>query len=50
MSAAPPAVETGQERLGPAFIKLAMMLLVWVVMVSFDSTMVNVAIDVPPGT
>lgn len=34
------------EKLDPAFIKLAVILLVGVVMVVFDSTIVNVAIDV----
>jgi EmrB/QacA subfamily drug resistance transporter len=43
---ATPAAEPEKERLDPAFIKLAVILLVGVVMVVFDTTIVNVAIDV----
>ncbi len=45
MSAATPEAAAGRERLDPAFIKLAVILLVGVVMVVFDTTIVNVAID-----
>jgi EmrB/QacA subfamily drug resistance transporter len=45
VSAATPA-EAETEPLDPAFIKLAVILLVGVVMVVFDTTIVNVAIDV----
>ncbi len=44
MSAATPAAEAGKERLDSEFIKLAVVLLVGVVMVAFDTTIVNVAI------
>lgn len=47
MSAATTSVaKAGKERLDPALIKLAVILMVGVVMVVFDSTIVNVAIDV----
>lgn len=45
LSAAAPAAGADKERLDPAFIKLAVILLVGVVMVVFDTTIVNVAID-----
>ena len=45
VSTATPA-EAETEPLDPAFIKLAVILLVGVVMVVFDSTIINVAIDV----
>ena len=45
MSAGTQEAEAGKERLDPAFIKLAVILMVGVVMVVFDSTIVNVAID-----
>ncbi len=44
MSAATPEAAAGTERLDPEFIKLAVVLLVGVVMVAFDTTIVNVAI------
>jgi len=44
VSAATSEAEPGTERLDPAFIKLAVILLVGVVMVAFDTTIVNVAI------
>ena len=46
MSAATQEAEAGKERLDPAFIKLAVILLAGVTMVVFDTTIVNVAIDV----
>jgi EmrB/QacA subfamily drug resistance transporter len=45
VSAGAQEAEAGKERLDPAFIKLAVILLVGVVMVAFDTTIVNVAID-----
>jgi EmrB/QacA subfamily drug resistance transporter len=45
MSAAPANARAGKERLDPEFIKLAVILLVGVVMVAFDTTIVNVAIN-----
>ena len=45
MSAATPQAGTEKERLDPAFIKLAVVLMVGVLFVAFDTTIVNVAID-----
>ena len=45
MTTAAPATQSGKEPLDPAFIKLAVILLSGVVMVVFDTTIVNVAID-----
>jgi EmrB/QacA subfamily drug resistance transporter len=45
VSAGTPEAEAGKEPLDPAFIKLAVILLVGVVMVAFDTTIVNVAIE-----
>ena len=45
MSAATPGAEAEPERLDPAFIKLAVVLLVGVLFVAFDTTIVNVAIN-----
>ncbi len=45
MSAATPEAGAGKERLDPAFIKLAVVLLTGVVFVAFDTTIVNVAIN-----
>jgi hypothetical protein len=44
-AAAPPQAGARKERLDPEFIKLAVILLVGVVMVAFDTTIVNVAIN-----
>jgi EmrB/QacA subfamily drug resistance transporter len=45
VSAGIPGAGTGKETLDPAFLKLAVILLVGVTMVVFDTTIVNVAID-----
>ncbi len=45
MSAATPSAEAGKEPLDPEFIKLAVVLLVGVLFVAFDTTIVNVAIN-----
>ncbi len=44
MSAATPKAAAGKERLDPEFIKLAVVLLVGVLFVAFDTTIVNVAL------
>ena len=45
MSAAAPETGAEKERLDPEFVKLAVILLTGVVMVAFDTTIVNVAIN-----
>lgn len=45
VSAATPAAAAENERFDPAFIKLAVILLAGVMIVLFDSTIANVAID-----